>query len=165
MKGVGGFNRGAVSSGSTSAAEVVEKDYVGLSEATSSHPATTEEAAEEGRREKDEEDLELGLSLGAKNVAGGGGGKAAAPWGQSSRILTANDFHSLVYRPSPKSSSTSSVSSSSAAIVGGVGGGGVAGTKRAADSVAPEVVGSGHPPRSIFLFVSFLQMFVDFVRV
>lgn len=148
MKGVGDFNGGAASSGS-SAAEVVEKDYVGLSEATSSHPATVEEAAEDGRREEDEEDLELGLSLGAKNVAGGGSGKpAAAPRGKSCRILTATDFPSLVFRSSPRSSSTSSVSSSSAVLGGGGGGGGgVAGTKRTADSVAPDVVGSGHPPR------------------
>ncbi|XP_038988064.1 auxin-responsive protein IAA10-like [Phoenix dactylifera] len=151
-----------------STTEEAVEDYVGLSEAASSHPATAEEAAEEGRRDEDEEDLELGLSLGAeegrrdedeedlelglslgaKNAARGGGGKvAAAPWGQSCRILTANDFPSLVYRPSPRSSSTSSVSSSSsAALAGGAGGDGVAGTKRAADAVAPDVVGSDRPP-------------------
>ncbi|KAG1359679.1 Auxin-responsive protein IAA10 [Cocos nucifera] len=150
MKGVSGFDEGAASAGSTSAADVVvvEKDYVGLSEAASSHHAAEEEDADARDEREEEEDLELGLSLGAKKVAGGGGGKAA-PWGQCCRILTAKDFPSLVSRESPRSSSTSSVSSPSAALGGGVsGGGGVAGTKRAADTVCPDVVGSGHQPSS-----------------
>ncbi|XP_008789525.1 auxin-responsive protein IAA10 [Phoenix dactylifera] len=162
MKGVSGFNEGVASSGSTSAADVVvvvvEKDYVGLSGAASSDPAVEEEDAEgrdERGEEEEEEDLELGLSLGAKKVGGGGGGKAAAgvakPWEQCCRILTAKDFPSLVPRASPRSSSTSSVSSSSAALGGGASGGGVAvaGTKRAADSVSPDVVGPSHPPSQV----------------
>ncbi|XP_010940651.1 auxin-responsive protein IAA10 isoform X2 [Elaeis guineensis] len=154
MKGVSGFDEGVASAGSTSAADVVvvEKDYVGLSEAASSHPAVEEEDTE--ARDEREEELELGLSLGAKKVSGGGGGKAAAAvaatWGHCCRILTAKDFPSLVSRESPRSSSTSSVSSPSAALGGGVSGcGGVAGTKRAADTVSPDVVGSGHPPSQV----------------
>ncbi|KAJ0966584.1 hypothetical protein J5N97_023501 [Dioscorea zingiberensis] len=93
------------------------EDFVGLFEATSVAPTV------------EEEELELGLSLGAKNVNGGGAGRCC-------RILTAQEFTALGSRASPRSSS-SSVSSSSGAANS------VAGIKRDSDAV-----GSANNPPS-----------------
>ncbi|MQL71312.1 hypothetical protein Taro_003617 [Colocasia esculenta] len=112
--------------------------------------------------EEGEDELELGLSLGAKKVSGNGGGAVrsaaggGAPWGEYCRILTAKDFPSIVASRGLPISPSSSTASSSPSLGGGGGGGGgagraavgVAGTKRAADSVAPEV-GSRAPSQVV----------------
>ncbi|KAJ8511889.1 hypothetical protein OPV22_002323 [Ensete ventricosum] len=97
----------------TPAAEVdmVGKDYVGISEvSSSSYPGS----AGVGCGMEEEEELELGLSLGTKKAVGGGG----TPWAEYCRILTAEDLPSMGSRASPLSSS-SSVSSSSSPTAGG----------------------------------------------
>ncbi|XP_072964251.1 auxin-responsive protein IAA10-like isoform X2 [Typha angustifolia] len=132
MRGVCGFSGGVASSESmtpaTAAAEAEKRK------------GEEEEEVEEIEEEREEE-LELGLSLGAKKVPAGSG-TVALPWGQGCRILTANDFPSMVSRASPVPSPNSSVSSSSATL------GGVAGSKRAAapDPISPEAAGSAHRP-------------------
>ncbi|XP_026664501.1 auxin-responsive protein IAA10-like isoform X2 [Phoenix dactylifera] len=124
--------------------DAVEKDYVGLSEESSScYPGGKGDDGE--TEEKEDEELELGLSLGAKK-ANAGASRGRAPRREYCRILTAEDFPSLVSRASPLSSS-SSVSSSSATLGGGGGGGG-AGSRRVAVSGAPDAVGSTNPPPS-----------------
>ncbi|RWV92654.1 hypothetical protein GW17_00044953 [Ensete ventricosum] len=98
----------------TPAAEVdmVGKDYVGISEvSSSSYPGS---AGVGCGMEEEEEELELGLSLGTKKAVGGGG----TPWAEYCRILTAEDLPSMGSRASPLSSS-SSVSSSSSPTAGG----------------------------------------------
>ncbi|XP_009382169.2 auxin-responsive protein IAA12 isoform X1 [Musa acuminata AAA Group] len=109
----GGGAAGDYSSGSmaTPEAAVAEEDYVGISEvSSSSYPGS----AGVGGGMDEEEELELGLSLGTKKAIGGG----ATPWADYCRILTAEDLPSMGSRASPLSSS-SSVSSSSSPIAGG----------------------------------------------
>ncbi|XP_029119814.2 auxin-responsive protein IAA13 isoform X3 [Elaeis guineensis] len=128
--------------------DAVEIDYVGLSEESSScYPGGKGDDGETEEKEEEDEELELGLSLGAKK-AGGGASRGGAPWREYCRILTAEDFPSLVSRASPLSSS-SSVSSSSAMLGGGGGGGGGgAGARKVAVSGARGAVGSTNPPPS-----------------
>ncbi|KAG1354839.1 auxin-responsive protein IAA10 [Cocos nucifera] len=127
--------------------DAVEKDYVGMSEESSScYPGGKGDDGEtEEEKEEDDEELELGLSLGAKK-ANGGASRGGAPWGEYCRILTADDFPSLVSRASPLSS-CSSVSSSSVTLGGGDGGGG-AGARGVAVSGARDAVRSTNPPPS-----------------
>ncbi|CAL9780769.1 unnamed protein product [Musa acuminata subsp. burmannicoides] len=115
---LGGGAAGDYSSGSMATLEaavaeedMVGKDYVGISEvSSSSYPGS----AGVGGGMDEEEELELGLSLGTKKAVGGGG----TPWADYCRILTAEDLPSMGSRASPLSSS-SSVSSSSSPIAGG----------------------------------------------
>ncbi|CAL9079201.1 unnamed protein product [Musa textilis] len=102
--------------------------------------------ADHAEEEEEEEELELGLTLGAAKW-----GKATpAMWGPCCRILTAKDFPPLASLASPRSPSASSVSSSSGTNLGGGGTGtGVAGTKRAAESISPDVGSSPHPPSQV----------------
>lgn len=137
----GGRAAGDYSSGSmaTPEAAVAEedmagKDYVGISEvSSSSYPGS----AGVGGGMEEEEELELGLSLGTKKAVGGGG----TPWADYCRILTAEDLPSMGSRASPLSSS-SSVSSSSSPIAGG---------ERCSGRVGKKT--SSNPPRCAFPFL------------
>lgn len=108
----GSSNKGSVSTVSKEEL-VLEQDYMGMSEVSSTSKLIEEE-------EDGEEALELGLGLGLGSI-GSKVIKPTNPWGDYCRILTAKDFPSLV----------SSSSSPTA----------VAGIKRAAeaDSVGQEL--------------------------
>ncbi|WOL09913.1 auxin-responsive protein IAA10-like isoform X1 [Canna indica] len=125
------------------AAALASRGYVGMSEVcSSSYPGTT--GVKFGLAEEvEEEELELGLSLGTNKPAGGGAGKGEVPWGEYCRILTADDLPSMGPRASPLSSS-SSVSSSSSPIADGVQGG-VHETKKTANNPPSQTV-VGWPP-------------------
>nr|XP_010933144.1 auxin-responsive protein IAA10 isoform X1 [Elaeis guineensis] len=125
--------------------DAVEKDYVGLSEESCSCYPNGKGDDGGAEDEDEEEELELGLSLGAKKVTGGGGKQGGAPWREYCRILTAEDFPSLVSRAPPLSSS-SSVSSSATLVGGGTTGG--AASRRVAVSGSPDAGGSTNPPPS-----------------
>ncbi|KAL6002106.1 Iaa13p [Asimina triloba] len=114
----GSSNNGSMST-TVSKAEVIEQDYVGLSEASSSSYPQTNPERRLQEEEENQEELELGLGLGL-----GSGAKVVRPcaWGDYCRILTAKDFPSS--SPSPRAA--------------------VAGTKRAADSV-PHDLASNAP--------------------
>ncbi|XP_058101287.1 auxin-responsive protein IAA13-like isoform X2 [Magnolia sinica] len=126
MQGGGGGGRassGSSNNGSMSTvskAEVIEQDYVGLSEVSSSYQTNKRTQQEVEVEEEDDHgtELELGLGLGL----GLGAKVKPCAWGDYCRILTAKDF--------PSSMASPRVS--------------VAGTKRAADSVAQEL-GSNAP--------------------
>ncbi|XP_009384153.2 auxin-responsive protein IAA10 isoform X2 [Musa acuminata AAA Group] len=156
MKAVGGHGGGVASPGSVSsvskaaaATAEAEEDLVvedvgrGAMGDAEAEVANVDHAEEE---ELEEEELELGLTLGAAKR-----GKATpAMWGPCCRILTAKDFPPLASLASPRSPSASSVSSSSGTNLGGGGTGtGVAGTKRAAESISPDVGSSPHPPSQV----------------
>ncbi|XP_008804756.2 auxin-responsive protein IAA10-like [Phoenix dactylifera] len=128
--------------------DMVEKDYVCLSEESSS--CYVGGKGDDGGAEDEEEELELGLSLGAKKATGGGGNRGGAPWRDYCRILTAEDFPSLVSRASPLSSSSSV--SSSATLVGGGSAGGAA-SRRVIVSGLPDAAGSANPPPSTQMVV------------
>ncbi|KAJ8465940.1 hypothetical protein OPV22_028492 [Ensete ventricosum] len=156
MKGLGGYGGGVASPGSVSsvskaaaATAEAEEDLVvedvgrgAMGEAEEAEVANVDDAEEE------EEELELGLTLGAAKR-----GKATpAMWGSCCRILTAKDFPPLASLASPESPSASSVSSSSGTNLSGGGNGtgtGVAGTKRAAESISPDVGSTPHPPSQV----------------
>ncbi|RRT49269.1 hypothetical protein B296_00031689 [Ensete ventricosum] len=113
---------------------MVGKDYVGISEvSSSSYPGS----AGVGCGMEEEEELELGLSLGTKKAVGGGG----TPWAEYCRILKAEDLLSMGSRASPLSSS-SSVSSSSSPTAGG---------ERCSGREAKKT--SNNPPRCAFPFL------------
>ncbi|XP_042454052.1 auxin-responsive protein IAA10-like isoform X2 [Zingiber officinale] len=98
-----------------------------------------EEWGDEAEAEAEAEaELELGLALGSVKK---GKASASSPHRASCcRILTAKDFPSRASQRSP----CSFVSASSGTNLGG--GAGVVGTKRAAESVSPDVGVSPHPP-------------------
>ncbi|XP_077227541.1 auxin-responsive protein IAA12-like isoform X2 [Tasmannia lanceolata] len=111
--GGGGVSSGSSNNGSMSTvskAEVIEQDYVGLSEVSSY-------ANRKPLEEEEESGLELGLGLGLGPSLGAKAKKFE--WGEYCRILTAKDFPSILSTPPAKQS--------------------VSGTKRNADSVAQEV--------------------------
>lgn len=130
----GGASSGSSNNGSMSTvskAEVVEQDYVGMSE-VSSYPTRSKAVEEE-----DGTELELGLGL----SLGPGSKVTASAWGDYCRILTAKDF------PPSNVSSSASPNAAATSRARGV----VAGTKRAAesDSVAhdaPSTQVVGWPP-------------------
>ncbi|RWW07129.1 hypothetical protein GW17_00029501 [Ensete ventricosum] len=141
MQGVCGFDGGVASPESVSS---VSKAAVAATEGGEEEGLVEEDVHGGAVGEGEEEvsnwgELELGLTLGAARK-----GKAApARWGACCRILTAKDFPSLAVRASRRSHSGSLASSSSGTNRGG----GKAGTKRAAESVTPDVGGSPHPSR------------------
>ncbi|KAJ8633193.1 hypothetical protein MRB53_026529 [Persea americana] len=88
----GSSNHGSIST--VSKAEVVlEQDYMGMSEVSSTSKLVEEEENEDG-------ELELGLGLGW-GTGGTKVNKPTTPWGEYCRILTAKDFPSLVSSSSP----------------------------------------------------------------
>ncbi|XP_074573162.1 auxin-responsive protein IAA12 isoform X2 [Curcuma longa] len=93
---------------------------------------------EEGESDRDDEGLELGLTLGAARKWN----PPPVRWSPCLHILTAKDLPSLASLASPRSPSASSVSSSSVTNLSGVG----TGTKRSAESASPDVAGSPQPP-------------------
>ncbi|CAD5184699.1 unnamed protein product [Musa acuminata subsp. malaccensis] len=144
MQGVCGFDGGVASPESVSS---VSKAAVAATEGGEEEGLVVDDVhgGAVGEREEEREvevsngeELELGLTLGAARKA-----KAApARRGACCRILTAKDFPSLAVRASRRSHSGSLASSSSGTNRAG----GTAGTKRAAESVSPDVGGSPHPP-------------------
>ncbi|KAG0452678.1 hypothetical protein HPP92_025342 [Vanilla planifolia] len=102
-----------------------------------------------------DEEIELGLSLGAKKwVSGGGrgeGGGRMREWGQQCRILTAKDLPSRVKSLGSPISSSSSVSSSSGSAADGFVVCAMKGVKSAADLASPYVDGASNPSSHVLV--------------
>ncbi|THU47877.1 hypothetical protein C4D60_Mb09t20280 [Musa balbisiana] len=155
MQRVRGYDGGLASPGSVSKAEATaaaeEEEGLVADDVGGGAAGKAEEREEQvlsgDGEEEGEEELDLGLTLGAAKR--GKSEPSAARWGPCCRILTAKDFPSLSSLGSPRSPSASSVSSSSGTNLGGGIGTGVAGTKRAAESISHDVGGSSHPPSQV----------------
>ncbi|XP_042393421.1 auxin-responsive protein IAA10-like isoform X2 [Zingiber officinale] len=134
MEGDRRYDGGAASPASVSSVSKAAERDVEVEDEVAAGVAEGEEA----ESDRDDEGLELGLTLGAA----GKWNPPPVPWSPCLRILTAKDLPSLASLAPPRSPSASSVSSSSVTNLRGGG----TGTKRSDEPASPDFGGSPQPP-------------------